>query len=33
MGLYFLIPGYFVPKSYDRNGGKEFVRKKLVRLG
>ena len=33
MGLYFLISGYFVPKSYDRNGGKVFVRKKLVRLG
>ena len=33
MGLYFLISGYFVPKSYDRNGGKAFVRKKLVRLG
>ena len=33
MGLYFLISGYFVPDSYDRNGGKEFVRKKLVRLG
>ena len=32
MGLYFLISGYFVPKSYDRHGGKEFVRKKLVRM-
>ena len=33
MGLYFLISGYFVPKSYDKHGGKVFVRKKLVRLG
>ena len=33
MGLYFLISGYFVPKSYDKYGGKVFVRKKLVRLG
>ena len=33
MGLYFLISGYFVPKSYDRHGVKDFVRKKLVRLG
>lgn len=33
MGLFFLISGYFVPKSYDRQGGKIFVRKKLVRLG
>lgn len=33
MGLFFLISGYFVPQSYDRQGGKVFVRKKLVRLG
>jgi len=33
MGLFFLISGFFVPDSYDRHGGKEFVRKKLVRLG
>ena len=33
MGLYFLIAGYFVPRSYDKNGGNVFVRKKLVRLG
>ena len=33
MGLYFLISGYFVPRSYDRHGGRTFVRKKLVRLG
>ncbi|MDO5321918.1 MAG: acyltransferase family protein [Bacteroidia bacterium] len=33
MGLFFLISGYFVPKSYDMQGGKTFVKKKLVRLG
>ena len=33
MGLYFLISGYFVPGSYDKNGGRVFVRKKLIRLG
>ena len=33
MGLYFLISGYFVPRSYDKHGGRAFVRKKLVRLG
>ncbi|MBR6183198.1 MAG: acyltransferase [Bacteroidales bacterium] len=33
MGLYFLISGYFVPRSYDRNGARVFIRKKLLRLG
>ena len=33
MGLYFLISGYFVPTSYDRQGGKTFISKKLTRLG
>ena len=33
MGLFFLISGYFVPKSYDRQGGKIFVKKKLMHLG
>ena len=33
MGLFFLISGYFVPASYDRQGGKVFVRRKLIRLG
>lgn len=33
MGLFFLISGYFVPASYDRQGGKVFVKKKLMRLG
>lgn len=33
MGLFFLISGYFVPASYDRQGSKVFVKKKLMRLG
>ena len=33
MGLFFLISGYFVPTSYDKQGGKVFVQKKLIRLG
>lgn len=33
MGLYFLISGYFVPKSFDKQGAKIFVKKKLIRLG
>ncbi len=33
MGLFFLISGYFVPMSYDRQGLMTFVRKKFIRLG
>ena len=33
MGLYFFISGFFVPGSYDRQGARLFVRKKLLRLG
>ena len=33
MGLYFFISGYFVPRSYDKQGTKTFTRKKLLRLG
>lgn len=33
MGLYFFIAGYFVPISFDRQGAKQFVKKKFVRLG
>lgn len=33
MGLYFLISGYFVPTSYDKQGAKTFIQKKLLRLG
>lgn len=33
MGLYFFISGYFVPGSFDKQGSKQFIRKKLLRLG
>lgn len=33
MGLFFLIAGYFVPMSYDRQGFKIFAQKKFMRLG
>lgn len=33
MGLYFLISGYFVPASFDRQGLASFVSKKMLRLG
>ena len=33
MGLYFLISGYFVPRSFDRQGAKQFIQKKMLRLG
>ena len=33
MGFFFLISGYFLEGSYDRNGTWNFVRSKLVRLG
>ena len=33
MGLFFLISGYFVPASYDKQGASVFVQKKLMRLG
>ena len=33
MGLYFFISGYFVPGSFDKQGAKTFVQKKLLRLG
>lgn len=33
MGLYFFISGYFVPKSFDRQGTKVFIQKKLLRFG
>ena len=33
MGLYFFISGYFVPGSFDKQGVKQFVHKKLLRLG
>ena len=33
MGLYFFISGYFIPRSFDKQGTKQFVHKKLLRLG
>lgn len=33
MGLFFLISGYFVPSSYDKQGCSTFVKKKLIHLG
>ena len=33
MGLYFFISGYFVPGSYDKQDSKQFILKKLLRLG
>lgn len=33
IGLFFLISGYFVPVSFDKQGAKAFVQKKLIRLG
>ncbi|WP_433249149.1 acyltransferase family protein [Streptosporangium sp. CA-135522] len=33
MGFFFLISGFFTPGSYDRKGGRGFVRDRLVRLG
>jgi len=33
MGLFFLMGGYFTPKSYDRKGGPSFWKERLTRLG
>lgn len=33
MGLFFLIAGYFVPESFEKQGAGLFVKKKLLRLG
>ncbi|TDD19754.1 acyltransferase [Nonomuraea diastatica] len=33
MGFFFLISGFFTPRSYDRKGGRAFMRDRLVRLG
>ena len=32
MGLFFMISGYFVPKSFDRQGFSKFIGKKVLRL-
>ncbi|PSK81398.1 peptidoglycan/LPS O-acetylase OafA/YrhL [Murinocardiopsis flavida] len=33
MGFFFLISGFFTPGSFDRKGGRAFLRGRLVRLG
>lgn len=33
MGLFFLISGFFIPGSFDKQGTKLFCKKKLIRLG
>ncbi|MBR6286992.1 MAG: acyltransferase family protein [Bacteroidaceae bacterium] len=33
MGLFFLISGYFVPTSFDKQGTRKFIGRKLTRLG
>ncbi|MFD1542638.1 acyltransferase family protein [Nonomuraea guangzhouensis] len=33
MGFFFLISGFFTPGSYDRKGGRAFLRDRLIRLG
>ena len=32
MGLFFMVSGYFVPKSFDRQGFAKFIGKKTLRL-
>lgn len=33
MGAFFLLSGYFTPRSYDRKGPRAFLRDRLIRLG
>jgi glucan biosynthesis protein C len=33
MGAFFLLSGYFTPRSYDRKGPRDFLRDRLIRLG
>ena len=33
MGFFFLISGYLVPNSYDRKGGRRFLKERAIRLG
>ena len=33
MGFYFLIAAYFVPRSLEQRGSKEFLRERVLRLG
>lgn len=33
MGFFFLISGYMIPGSYDKKGGRIFLKQRLIRLG
>ncbi|GHO62972.1 hypothetical protein KSC_018640 [Ktedonobacter sp. SOSP1-52] len=33
MGFFFLLSGYFTPRSYDRKGGRTFLWERCLRLG
>ncbi|MFX0112943.1 MAG: acyltransferase family protein [Candidatus Hodarchaeota archaeon] len=33
MGFFFLISGYFTPKSFDKKGGRAFLQDRVIRLG
>ena len=33
LGLFFLISGFFTPKTYQRKGAKNFIKDRLLRLG
>lgn len=33
MGAFFLLAGYFTPRSFDRKGGTMFLKDRLIRLG
>ena len=33
MGFFFLISGYMIPGSYDRKGGRRFLKERAIRLG
>lgn len=33
MAFFFLLAGYFTPRSYEKKGGKAFLKDRLIRLG
>ena len=33
MGAFFLLAGYFTPRSFDRKGSVTFIKDRLIRLG
>lgn len=33
MGLFFLIAGYFVPRSFERKGASQFLKSRFIRFG